>query len=59
MLRVETLDGTSRYLTLDRVLIIYPHPEDGMVVRFKNHLDEVQNLRARRFQIIKSATWYD
>jgi hypothetical protein len=59
MLRIELLDGTSRYLTLERVLLVHPHSDDGMIVRFRNHVDEVQNLRARRFQIIKSATWYD
>jgi len=59
MLKVEVIDGTSRYLTLDRVLLIHPHSDEGLVIRFKNPMDEVQNLRVRRFQIIKSATWYD
>ena len=59
MLRIELLDGTSRYLALERVVIIAPHPEDGIAIRFKSAADEVQGMRARRFQIIKSATWYD
>lgn len=59
MLRFELLDGTQRYIPQDRVMIIHPHAEEGLVVRFRNPKDEVQNLRFKRFQIVKSATWYD
>jgi hypothetical protein len=59
MLRFELLDGTQRYIPQDRVMIIHPHAEEGLVVRFRNPKDEVQNMRCKRFQIVKSATWYD
>lgn len=59
MVRFELMDGSQRYIPQDRVLIIVPHPEEGLVARFRNPQDEVQNLRFKRFQVVKSATWYD
>lgn len=59
MLRFELPDGSTRYIPQDRVVIIHPHAEDGLVVRFRNPKDEIQNLRVKRFQVVKSATWYD
>ena len=59
MLKIERPDGTMRFINLDRVIVISPHAEEGLVVRFRNAKDEVANERCTRFQVIKQGTWYD
>lgn len=58
MLQCELNDGKFLYINIDRVVSISHQKNGEVTVGYFRHNDEITWVAIKRFQIIKTGTWY-